>query len=118
LRNNPAEEHGMATVIEQIPARSKYLTAAFRTASRHCAPFNVSTREPAAVEYWCRHFDTSPQRLLEAVRRVGSNPDIVRLLIIAPARPSESRARPHVHARCGAFRNKTQFPTYARRTGR
>ena len=79
LRNNPAEEHGMATVIEQIPARSKYLTATFRAATRYCAPFNVSTREPAAVEYWCRHFDTTPQRLLEAVRRVGSNPDIVRL---------------------------------------
>lgn len=69
----------MATVIEQIPARSKYLTTAFRSAARYNAPFNVSTREPSAVEYWCRHFDTSPERLLEAVRRVGSNPDIVRL---------------------------------------
>jgi hypothetical protein len=76
---HPAEELGMATVIEQIPARSKYLTATFRAATRHCAPFNVSTREPAAIEYWCRHFGTSPQRLLEAVKRVGSNPDIVRL---------------------------------------
>jgi hypothetical protein len=70
---------GMATVIEQIPARSKYLTATFRAATRPYAPFNVSTREPAAVAYWCRHFDTTPERLLEAVRRVGSNPDIVRL---------------------------------------
>jgi hypothetical protein len=76
---HPAEELGMATVIEQIPARSKYLTATFRAATRHCAPFNVSTCEPAAIEYWCRHFGTSPQRLLEAVKRVGSNPDIVRL---------------------------------------
>jgi hypothetical protein len=79
LRNDTAEEHGMATVIEQIPVRSKYLTATFRAATRHCAPFNVSTREPAAVDYWCRHFDTTPERLFEAVRRVGSNPDIVRL---------------------------------------
>ena len=69
----------MATVIDRIPARSKYLMAGFRSATRYCAPFNISLREASAVDYWCRHFNTSPERLLEAVRRVGTNPDIVRL---------------------------------------
>lgn len=48
-------------------------------AHRYVAPFNVSTREPAAIDYWCRHFNTTPERLLDAVKRVGSNPDIIRL---------------------------------------
>lgn len=69
----------MATVIDSIPARSRFLTTALHATARHCAPFNVSMREPSSINYWCRHFDTSPERLLEAVRRVGSNPDIVRL---------------------------------------
>ena len=69
----------MAMVIDRIPARSRFLTATLHAPTRHSAPFNVSTREPSAIEYWCRHFGTSPERLLEAVRRVGSNPDIVRL---------------------------------------
>ena len=64
----------MATVIDPIPTGRKYLQAA-----RHCAPFTISTREPSAIAYWCRHFGVSPERLLAAVRRVGSNPDIVRL---------------------------------------
>jgi hypothetical protein len=51
----------------------------FRSTPRYCAPFNISLREASAVDYWCRHFNTSPERLLEAVRRVGTNPDIVRL---------------------------------------
>ena len=69
----------MATMIDRIPARSKFLMAGFRSATRCCAPFNISLREVPSVEYWCRHFNTSPERLLEAVRRVGTNPDIVRL---------------------------------------
>ena len=69
----------MATVIERIPARSKYLMAGFRNAPRSSAPFNISLRDSPAVEYWCRHFNTSPEQLLEAVRRVGTNPDVVRL---------------------------------------
>ena len=53
--------------------------APFYNPSRHSAPFHVSVREPASVEYWCRHFNTTPERLLDAVKRVGSNPDIIRL---------------------------------------
>jgi len=53
--------------------------AGFRSATRHSAPFNISLRDAPAIEYWCRHLDTSPELLLEAVRRVGTNPDIVRL---------------------------------------
>ena len=69
----------MATVIESISARGGYPFQPTGSVNRYSAPFNVSTREPAAVEYWCRHFNTSPERLIEAVRKVGSNPDIIRL---------------------------------------
>ncbi len=68
----------MATVVNQIPARNKYLAATLQ-AARDSTPFTISTREPSAIAYWCRHFNVSPERLLAAVRRVGSNPDIVRL---------------------------------------
>ena len=69
----------MASVVDRIPLRSKYLMASFRSPTRHSAAFDISLRDTSAVEYWCRHFHTSPERLLEAVRRVGTNPDIVRL---------------------------------------
>ena len=69
----------MATVIDSIAARPEYPFRAPSPVNRYCAPFNVSTREPAAIEYWCRHFNTSPEKLIEAVRKVGSNPDIIRL---------------------------------------
>ncbi|HEY2396665.1 MAG TPA: DUF3606 domain-containing protein [Rudaea sp.] len=68
----------MATPIERISAHSMYLAAGFK-APRSSTPFTISTREPSAIAYWCRHFNVSPERLLAAVRRVGSNPDIVRL---------------------------------------
>jgi hypothetical protein len=68
----------MATAIDStLPRRdSRSLSLG---SNRYNAPFNVSTRDAAAVEYWCRHFNTSPERLLAAVRKVGSNPDIIRL---------------------------------------
>ena len=69
----------MATVIESISIRRGYPLLPVGQVNRYCAPFNVSTREPAAIEYWCRHFNISPDRLIEAVRKVGSNPDIIRL---------------------------------------
>lgn len=69
----------MATAIHRIPARSKYLMAHLHRPAHHTVSFEVSLREPAAVSYWCGHFDTTPERLLEAVRRVGHNPDVVRL---------------------------------------
>ncbi len=69
----------MATVIDSTSARRGYSFQPPGTVNRYCAPFNVSTREPAAIEYWCRHFNTSPEKLVEAVRKVGSNPDIIRL---------------------------------------
>jgi hypothetical protein len=68
----------MATVIDPIATGRGYLMATLHTA-RHNTPFNISTREPSAIAYWCRHFDVPPERLLAAVKRVGSNPDIVRL---------------------------------------
>jgi hypothetical protein len=68
----------MATVIDPIPTGSGYPTARLQGA-RNSTPFTISTREPSAIAYWCRHFNVSPERLLAAVRRVGSNPDIVRL---------------------------------------
>ena len=71
----------MSTVIDSISARRDFPVTGFRPVSRNLAPFNVSTREPAAIDYWCRHFNTSPERLCEAVRKVGSNPDIVRLAL-------------------------------------
>jgi hypothetical protein len=69
----------MASVIDSISARHTYSFHPSGPVNRYCAPFNVSTREPAAIEYWCRHFNTSPERLIEAVRKVGSNPDIIRM---------------------------------------
>jgi hypothetical protein len=68
----------MATVINAIPTGRAQLAATLQ-ATRNCTPFTISTREPSAIAYWCRHFNVSPERLLAAVRRVGSNPDIVRL---------------------------------------
>ena len=68
----------MATVVERMPRQAgRVMPVVERSGS--CAPFNVSTREPEAIAYWCRHFNTTPERLLRAVRRVGSNPDIIRL---------------------------------------
>lgn len=69
----------MATVIDSISARQEHVFQPPGSVSRYCAPFNVSTREPAAIEYWCRHFNTTPEKLIDAVRKVGSNPDIIRL---------------------------------------
>lgn len=69
----------MATAIESISSRNDNRLGLFGSANRYCTPFNVSTREPAAVAYWCRHFNTSPEKLIAAVRKVGSNPDIIRL---------------------------------------
>jgi hypothetical protein len=72
-------EEIMATAIDTFSARADSFAGSFAQMNRHSAPFNVSTREPAAIEYWCRHFNTTPERLLDAVKRVGSNPDIIRL---------------------------------------
>jgi hypothetical protein len=69
----------MAIVIDRVSVRSSQATSFY--GGRHSLPFNVSTREPAAIEYWCRHFNTSPERLVDAIRRVGSNPDIIRLAL-------------------------------------
>ena len=69
----------MATSFQtnSVPAYPSAVTLS--GAHRYVAPFNVSTREPAAIAYWCRHFNTTPERLLDAVKRVGTNPDIIRL---------------------------------------
>jgi hypothetical protein len=68
----------MATVLDPNPAGRKSLAATLQ-AARNSTPFTISTREPSAIAFWCRHFNVSPERLLAAVRKVGSNPDIVRL---------------------------------------
>ena len=68
----------MATVIDATPTGRGHLAVTLH-AARNSTPFTISTREPSAIAYWCRHFNVSPERLLAAVRRVGSNPDIVRL---------------------------------------
>jgi len=47
--------------------------------SRIARPFNVSLHEPAAVRYWCRHFNTTSEQLFDAVTKVGSNPTILQL---------------------------------------
>lgn len=47
--------------------------------NRYSMPHNVNVREASAIEYWCRHFDTTAERLLAAVKKVGTNPAIVRL---------------------------------------
>jgi hypothetical protein len=73
----------MATATDRFSVRSSGFAASFYKSSRHCAPFNVSTREPASIDYWCRHFNTTPERLLDAVKRVGSNPDNIRLALRA-----------------------------------
>jgi hypothetical protein len=69
----------MATAIDSTLSKRDSRVLSLGASSRHNAPFNVSTRDAAAIEYWCRHFNTSPDRLLAAVRKVGSNPDIIRL---------------------------------------
>jgi len=48
-------------------------------ANRHSMSHNVNVQEPSAIAYWCRHFDTTAERLLAAVKKVGTNPAIVRL---------------------------------------
>jgi hypothetical protein len=68
----------VATVLDSNPAGRTSLAATLQ-AARNSTPFTISTREPAAIGYWCRHFNVSSERLLAAVRKVGSNPDIVRL---------------------------------------
>jgi len=47
--------------------------------NRHSMPHNVNVEDASAVAYWCRHFDTTAERLLAAVKKVGTNPAIVRL---------------------------------------
>src|SRR5262249_55251942 len=47
--------------------------------NRYSLPHNVNVQEPSALAYWCRHFDTSAERLLAAVKKVGTNPAIVSL---------------------------------------
>lgn len=69
----------MATAFDTNSVHAYGNAATISGAHRYIAPFNVSTREPAAIAYWCRHFNTTPERLLDAVKRVGSNPDIIRL---------------------------------------
>ena len=73
----------MGAVIEWATARREFRrmldgNLAYLS-NRYCKPHNVSLREPAAVMYWCRHFNTTPERLAYAVNRVGSDPAIVRL---------------------------------------
>jgi hypothetical protein len=69
----------MATAPDSLSIRTDRRATPFHNPSRYSAPFNVSIRDPGSIEYWCRHFNTTPERLLEAVKRVGSNPDIIRL---------------------------------------
>jgi hypothetical protein len=73
----------MVTTVDQAIATrehpQKRYTNLTGLGSRVSAPFNVSLREPAAVSYWCRHFNTTPERLFDAVTEVGSNPAIIRL---------------------------------------
>ena len=47
--------------------------------NRHSMPHNVNVQDAAAIAYWCRHFDTSAEHLIAAVKKVGTNPAIVRL---------------------------------------
>ena len=47
--------------------------------NRFSMPHNVNVQEPSGIAYWCRHFDTTAERLLAAVKKVGTNPAIVRL---------------------------------------
>lgn len=56
--------------------RSQTASAAPSRASR---PYTINLHEPAAIVHWCCHFDTTPELLLDAVKKVGTNPAIVRL---------------------------------------
>jgi len=47
--------------------------------NRYSTPHNVNVNDTSAIAYWCRHFDTTAERLLAAVKKVGTNPAIVRL---------------------------------------
>ena len=47
--------------------------------TRYSTAHNVNIHDAAAIGYWCRHFDTTAERLIAAVKKVGSNPSIVRL---------------------------------------
>jgi hypothetical protein len=45
-------------------------------------PHNIDLNLPSALAYWCRQFKTTPERLLDAVRAAGTNPSIVRRLLL------------------------------------
>jgi len=60
-------------------ARFERSQTASAAPSRYCRPYVINPGEPAAIAHWCCHFDTTPELLLEAVKKVGTNPAIVRL---------------------------------------
>jgi hypothetical protein len=68
----------MAQVIMN-PAKFERGQSLSAAPSRHCRPYTINLGEPAAILHWCRHFDTTAELLLDAVKRVGTNPAIVRL---------------------------------------
>jgi hypothetical protein len=45
-------------------------------------PHKVDLDKPVAIAYWCRYFRTTPERLLGVVMRAGTNPSIVRRLLL------------------------------------
>ena len=69
----------MATAFDTNSVHAYGNAATISGAHRYIAPFNVSTREPAAIAYWCRHFNTTATRRLDAVTRVASKPHTSRL---------------------------------------
>jgi hypothetical protein len=71
----------MGTVVQLSAARRErgnVMANVVHIANRNYIPHNINVQETAAVMYWCRHFDTTPEQLFEAVKKVGTNPAIVR----------------------------------------
>jgi hypothetical protein len=72
----------MSTVVELAARRGRNAVSngsPVGLATRHYTPHDISLREPEAVMYWCRHFNTTPEQLVAAVKKVGTNPAIVQL---------------------------------------
>jgi len=71
----------MSAILERVNGTHDYVLSPWSYASdRGHSAYSVSLRDATSTRYWCRHFDTTPERLAEAVRQVGSNPAIVQLL--------------------------------------
>jgi uncharacterized protein DUF3606 len=73
----------MSAVIEWDVARREFRRMQDGNLSylsnRYCKPHEVSVLDATAIAYWCRHFNTTSEQLISAVKAVGTNPAIVQL---------------------------------------